>query len=135
MTGKTFVVWAVGLSLLLPATPALGHHSFAAEFDATKPVKLTGKVTKVEWMNPHAYIYLDAEDPLTGKITNWAVELGSPNGLVRLGWTRSLLNVDDLITVEGTLGKYKSNLANARSVFLARTGQKLGAASSEGITR
>jgi Family of unknown function (DUF6152) len=132
MTQITFVFCIAGFSLFLASRPALSHHSFAAEFDSTKPVKLTGKVTKVEWTNPHAYLYVDVQDAQTGKVTNWAIEMGSPNGLVRLGWTRNLLKVDDAVTVEGTLGRYKGNLANARSVVLNSTGQRLGAASSEG---
>jgi hypothetical protein len=121
--------------LIYTASPAFSHHSFAAEFDSTKPVKLTGKVTKLEWTNPHAYFYIDVTDEQTGKVVNWSVELGSPNGLTRLGWTRNTMKVEDIVIVEGTRAKYKENLANARSVVLASTGQKLGAASSEGNSR
>jgi len=121
-----------GASLvLLTAAPLAAHHSFAAEFDSTKPVKLTGKVTKVEWTNPHAYFYVDVTDEKTRNVTNWAIEMGSPIALVRIGWKRTSLKVDDLVTVEGTLARNKNNLANARSVVLATTGQRLGAASSE----
>jgi hypothetical protein len=135
MRDKTLVFLVIGFGLLLAVTPALGHHSFPAEFDANKPIKLTGKVTKVEWTNPHAYIYIDVKNEQTGEVTNWAIEMGSPNGLVRLGWTRNLLKVDDVVTVDGALGRYKSNLANGRSVVLSSTGQRLGAASSEGNRR
>jgi Family of unknown function (DUF6152) len=111
---------------------ALAHHSFAAEFDITKPVTLTGKVTKIEWTNPHAFLFIDVPDKQTGTVTNWEIEMGSPNGLTRLGWTRSLLKAGDEVTIEGSLGRTKANLANARSVVMAATGKKLGAGSSEG---
>jgi hypothetical protein len=109
-----------------------GHHSFAAEFDITKPVTLTGKVTKIEWTNPHAFLFIDVADKQTGGVTNWEIEMGSPNGLTRLGWTRTLLKAGDEVTIEGSLGRNKANLANARSVVMTATGKKLGAASSEG---
>ena len=130
---RMLLTFAVGASLSLFATDdALAHHSFAAEFDITKPVTLAGKVTKIEWTNPHAYLFIDVQDPRTGTVTNWEIEMGSPNGLTRLGWTRNLLKAGDAVTVEGSLGRNKSNLANARSVVMTETGKKLGAASSEG---
>ena len=118
-------------ALLGIAAPVFPHHSFTAEFDATKRVTLTGTVTKIEWTNPHAYLYVDAADE-TGAAGNWAVELGSPNGLTRLGWTRTMLKVGDAVRIEGSRGKFKPQLANAQAVILVATGQKLGAASSEG---
>src|SRR5215469_2066055 len=117
------------MGLLLGALPVLAHHSFAAEYDAAKPVTLTGSVTKVEWMNPHARFYIDVKDD-QGKVTNWEFELGSPNGLMRAGWTRNSLKQGDTVTVSGSLAKDGSNLANARSVTLA-DGKKVFAASSE----
>jgi hypothetical protein len=110
---------------------ALAHHSFSAEFDAQKPFKMTGTVTKVEWQNPHTYFFIDVTDD-KGKVTNWGMEMGSPNGLMRAGWSRNTMKVGDKVTVEGSLAKDGSSTGNARSVTLAATGQKLFAASSQG---
>jgi hypothetical protein len=118
------------LTLAAAAAPVYAHHSFAAEFDAEKPVKLTGTVTKVEWTNPHAWIYIDVTDD-AGKVANWAWELGSPTSLVRLGWTRSSLKAGTSVTFEGSRARDGSNTANARSVTLNSTGQRLFGASSQ----
>jgi len=123
-------MFIAGLSLFAAAAPVHAHHSFAAEFDATKPVKLTGTVTKIEWTNPHVWFYVDIKDE-TGKVTNWGFELGSPNGLMRAGWTRNSMKVNEVVTIEGSAAKDGSNHVNARSVTLASTGQKLFAASSQ----
>ena len=117
------------LGLLLAAVPVMAHHSFAAEFDSNKPIKLTGSVTKIEWMNPHAYFYIDVKDE-SGKVTNWGLEMGSPNGLMRQGWTRNSMKIGDMVTVEGSAAKDGSNIGNARSVTLS-TGTRLFAASSQ----
>ena len=92
---------------------------------------MTGTVTRVDWRNPHAWFYIDVKDE-TGKVTNWGWELGSPNGLLRAGWTRNSMKVGDVITVEGSRARDGSSIANAQSVVLESTGQRLFAASSRG---
>jgi len=119
--------------LVAASAPGYAHHSFAAEFDADKPIKLAGTVTKVEWTNPHAWIYIDVMDD-SGKVANWGWELGSPTSLVRLGWTRNLLKVGTSVTFEGSRARDGSNTANARTIILNSTGQKLFGASSQGQT-
>jgi hypothetical protein len=113
------------------AATAWAHHSFSAEYDAKKPVTLTGTVSNVEWMNPHVYFYLDVMGT-DGKTANWAFEMGPPNGLQRSGWTRNTIRIGDELTVAGTLAKDGSKQVNARTVTIAATGKRLGAASSEG---
>ena len=122
-----FLVAAAAITLL-SAAPVAAHHSFAAEFDASKPFKLTGVVTKVEWQNPHTIFYLDITDEQTKKVTNWSFEMGSPNGLMRNGWTRNTLKIGDVVTVEGSLARDGSPYGNAQAVVLA--GKRLFAASS-----
>jgi hypothetical protein len=123
-------VFLVALTLLSAAAPLLAHHSFAAEFDGTKRIELTGVVTKVEWTNPHVWFYINVKDEPTGKVVNWAAEMGSPNSLMRSGWTRNTMQVGMVVTLNGSLSKDGSNRVNTNSVFV--DGKKLGAASSEG---
>src|SRR6201996_5385412 len=124
-----FGLLIASLGLLVPAAPVFAHHSFAAEYDSAKPVTLTGTVTKVEWMNPHARFYLDVKDE-SGKVTNWEFELGSPNGLMRQGWTRNSLKEGDVVTVNGSQAKDGTNLVNANNVAFENGKRVLGGASS-----
>jgi len=117
-------------ALAISAGSVLAHHSFAAEYDANRPVTLKGTVSKIEWMNPHARFYVDVRDE-KGVVTNWNFELASPNVLTRNGWTRKSLNVGDEVVVEGSLAKDGSKMANARAVKLA-DGRRVFAGSSGG---
>ena len=134
MTLRAFFSCAVLLGLLAVAVPAIAHHSFAAEYDSTKVVKLTGNVTRVDWQNPHAYFYIDVKNAETGRIENWAFEMGAPSVIARQGWTKTTLKIGDVIIVEGARAKDGGTHGNARSVYMASTGKKLGAGSSEGVT-
>jgi Family of unknown function (DUF6152) len=116
MKCRILSVLAVSGTLMIPVVPLFAHHSFAAEYDSNKPVNLSGTVTKVEWANPHVRFYIDVNDG--GTATNWEFELGSPNGLMRKGWTRNSLKPGDKISVDGYLAKDGAHLANARTVSL-----------------
>src|SRR5712691_10204731 len=120
---------AAGL-LALAAAPAAAHHSFAAEYDAAKPVTLHGAVVRVEWTNPHARFYVEVKEP-DGTAATWNLELASPNVLVRQGWTRNSLRIGDEITVTGSMAKDGSKMANARNVTLA-SGKRVFAGSPGG---
>jgi len=115
--------------LLMAAAPAVAHHSFAAEYDRAKPISFKGKVTKIEWMNPHIYFYVDVTDA-NGKVTNYACEGGAPNGLYRSGWRKDSLKAGDMVTVDGWRAKDGSNTVNAGSVVLP-DGKKVFAGSAD----
>jgi hypothetical protein len=114
MRTKLAIVVA-GIGLLLRVEPVLGHHSFAAEFDAKRPVKLRGTITRMEWINPHAWIHIDVKGP-DGKVVNWMIEAGTPNTLFRRGFTKDSLEPGTEILVDGYLSKDGSNRANGRDV-------------------
>ena len=120
-------------SMVAAVAPIAAHHSFAAEFDAAKPVTLRGYVTKIEWTNPHVWIFLDVKDE-NGKKINWGFEMGPPHGLQGRGWTRTTMKLGDEIQVAGTLAKNGTKRGNARTVTMVSTGKVLGAASSEAET-
>jgi len=120
---------AAGCGLLVSSVPMLAHHSFAAEYDSNAPVKITGTVTKMEWMNPHARFYVNVKDS-NGKMVNWNFELGAIPVLLKQGWTKNSLKEGDEVTVEGSKAKDGSFTANARSVVLSN-GRKVFAGSSQ----
>jgi len=123
-------VFVAVLGLVAAAVPLLAHHSFAAEYDANKPITVTGTVTKLEWMNPHARFYVDVKDA-DGSLTHWNFELGAIPVLVKQGWRRDSLKPGDQVTVEGSRAKDGSTTGNARSVKLA-DGRRVFGGSSGG---
>ena len=120
---------AAALGATVATGTAVAHHSFAAEFDANAPIELTGTVTKIDWANPHTYFYIDVSGA-KGDVQSWALEMGSPNGLMRRGWTRDAMKIGDVVTVTGWRAKDGATKGNARSVTLSG-GKKLFAGSSQ----
>jgi hypothetical protein len=125
---KTRFMWSAACCLLA-AWPLLAHHSFAAEYDQKQPIMIKGVVTKLDWMNPHVYFYVDvtAND---GKITHWACEAGNPNALARRGWKKDSLKAGDQVVIEAFRAKDASNTVNARTITLA-DGKKIFAGSAD----
>jgi hypothetical protein len=129
MRSKLFsVVAGAALVVTAAAVPVMAHHSFAAEFDAKKPVKLRGTVTKMEWINPHSWIHIDVKGP-DGKVEKWMVEGGAPNALLRRGWNKNSLLPGTEILVEGFQAKDGANRANGRDITFP-DGKKLFVGSS-----
>ena len=125
---RRFLTGVAAIAVFCPVAASHAHHSFSAEFDRDKPIKVTGTVTKLEWTNPHARIYVDVQDA-DGKVVTWDFELGPPNGLMRQGWTRNSLRAGHVVTINGFLSKDQQHVANARSVSLPDGRQVLAGSS------
>jgi hypothetical protein len=125
---KTFAIVITAAATLLAAVPVWAHHAFAAEFDASKPIKFRGTVTKMEWINPHAWIHVDVKGD-DGKVTSWMIEAAAPNALLRRGWTKASLPAGTEILVEGYQAKDGTNRGNG-SIITFTDGRKLFVGSS-----
>ena len=130
MRSKVLMI-AASIALLAVAIPALAHHSFSAEFDSNKRVSLTGIITNVRWQNPHVYFYIDVKDPVTNKVTNYGVELGSPNGVLGGGLSRDILKVGMVVSLNGSMAKNGTNNLNGSNITV--NGKLYNAASSENV--
>jgi hypothetical protein len=131
MKNRAFVMLAVSMGVFAATIPLMAHHSFAAEYDSNKKVTLKGVVTKVEWMNPHAYFYMDVKEEGSDKVINWALEMGPPRLLEKQGWTKNTMKEGDEVTVAASLAKDGNKQGNATTVTMTNTGKRLGAASSQ----
>ena len=125
---KTGLLVAVAGILLSAAAPLLAHHAFSAEFDQSKPIKMSGEITKLEWTNPHAWLFIDVKGA-DGKVVPWRFEMGAPNALLRAGWSRSDIKPGTAVTISGFLARAGGSVGNAFQVRLP-DGRDLFAASS-----
>ncbi len=129
MTHRILAVVVVGLGMLLAAAPMSSQRSFSTTYDSNRQIKLQGVVTRIDWVNPNAFFFIDVKDA-TGTITNWAVEFGTLLELERDGWKRSSLRIGDTVTVEGIPARGETRQASAKSVVLTKTGKRLFAAAN-----
>lgn len=127
MNKPSLRIAALGLAAagLLTTLQLSAHHAFTAQYDIEKPISMTGVVVKIDWLNPHAYFYVDVTDEATGETVTWANEMGSPVSLLRRGWTRNSLRIGDVVEVDGILARDGSASLNAQAIMLSSTGQKL----------
>jgi len=132
MKARVLTLIAASMALIAIAVPVFAHHSFSAEFDRNKRVSPTGVITAVKWQNPHVYFYIDVKDKDTSKVTNYGVELGSPNGVLGNGLSRDILKVGMVVSLDGTMAKDGSNKLNGSNITV--NGKRYDAASSEGLT-
>ena len=130
MKGRVLTLALASIALIAVAVPAIAHHSFSAEFDSNKRVTLMGVITNVKWQNPHVYFYVDVKE--NGKVVNYAVELGSPNGVLGNGLSRNALKVGQVVSLNGSMAKDGSNKVNGSNITI--DGKPYNAASSEGVT-
>jgi len=128
-------VLAVGFVLWLSVVPLLAHHSFAAEFDNSKPVKVTGKVVKVEWMNPHIWFYVDGKDETTGKTAVWGFSAGPPATMARRGIKKDVMKIGDIVKVDGFMAKDGSPNASGGRVTFADGRQVFTAAAEDAVPK
>jgi hypothetical protein len=127
-------VMLLGLLAATATATVQAHHSFASQYDSKKPIRLSGVITRVEWTNPHVYLYVDTPGEKAGTVVSWGFEMGPPHMLQKAGWKKNSLQIGDAVEVEGWLARDGSNTANARRVVRISNGEVLGAASSEGQT-
>jgi hypothetical protein len=132
MKARVLAVVAASIAMVALAIPVFAHHSFSAEFDRNKRVSITGIITSVKWQNPHVYFYIDVKDKDTNKVTNYGIELGSPNGVLGNGLSRDILKVGMVVSLDGSMAKDGSNKLNGSNITV--NGKRYDAASSEGIT-
>ena len=125
---KTGLLVAVAATVLSTAVPVLAHHAFSSEFDQSKPIKLSGEITKLEWVNPHAWLFVDVKGA-DGKVVGWRFEMGAPNALLKAGWSKNDIKPGTAVTVNGFLARSGGSVGNAYQVRLP-DGRDLFAASS-----